>query len=146
MNNGAENARPQGARILIIEDDPDSRVSLQELLQLWGYRVSAAADGADGIKAALSENPEVILVDIGIPGPDGYEVARRLTDGGAQPRPVLVALTGWARDEDRKRGLQAGFDAYLAKPVDADELREILEFALRKGDGVDKPEDDNNKD
>jgi CheY-like chemotaxis protein len=118
--------------VLIIEDDPDSRVALRELLELWEYQVDVAEDGHEGLRVAETEHPSIVLIDIGIPGLDGYEVARHLNAEAPETRPVLVALTGWAREEDRKRGLEAGFDAYLTKPVDADDLKDLLAFATRE--------------
>ena len=111
--------------ILIIEDHADARSTLQQLLTLLGHRVEAAADGVRGVEAALAGRPNVALVDIGLPGLDGLEVARRLRAGlGAAV--LLVALTGHASEDDRRVSLEAGFDAYLPKPVDLGALKELL--------------------
>ncbi|HZR07404.1 MAG TPA: ATP-binding protein, partial [Myxococcales bacterium] len=113
-------------RLLLIEDNPDIGETLRDLLQLLGHRVELAADGLRGVQLALAIRPDVALVDIGLPGIDGYEVARRLraTDAGKQI--LLVALTGYGRPEDRDRSLAAGFDAHLVKPVDPDELNALI--------------------
>ena len=121
-------AGPVRARdILIVEDNADARQTLRTLLELAGHRVRTASDGAEGLEAALAAPPEIALVDIGLPALDGYEVARRIraaTNGGK--RPVLVALTGYGLDEDRRRAFAAGFDVYLVKPVDEDALEKLL--------------------
>ncbi|MDR2877816.1 MAG: response regulator [Chromatiales bacterium] len=115
-----------GRHILIIEDNADSRVMLGELLKLWGHWPDLAADGHAGIEAAERMLPDVALIDIGLPGIDGYEVARqiRALPGGAST--YLVALTGYGQPDDRRRCLEAGFDAHLIKPVKMEELLRVL--------------------
>ncbi len=119
---------PQTARkrLLLIEDNPDIGETLRDLLQIFGHRVDLAGDGLRGVQLALATKPDAALVDIGLPGIDGYEVARRLraTDPGKQI--LLVALTGYGRPEDRDRALESGFDAHLVKPVDPEELNALL--------------------
>jgi len=112
--------------ILVIEDNDDARESLRRLLELTGHRVSAAADGAAGLTAALLSKPEVVLVDVGLPKMDGYEVAQRIRATAGDWRPFLVALTGYGLPEDRSRALEAGFDAHLVKPVDHAALEGLL--------------------
>jgi signal transduction histidine kinase/ActR/RegA family two-component response regulator len=109
-------------RILVVEDQADARRVLQRLLQLWGHDVEAAEDGVIGLERALQFKPEIALIDVGLPGLDGYELARRLraTPGGGPIR--LVALTGYGQPEDRDRAYDAGFDLHLVKPVDRDQL------------------------
>jgi CheY-like chemotaxis protein len=111
--------------ILIIEDNPDARDALRLLLELDGHVVEAAGEGAEGLQIAQAKNPDIALVDIGLPGLDGFEVARRLRAGGGR-RPVLVALTGYGQPEDRRRATEAGFDALLVKPVDPSTLTSLL--------------------
>jgi len=111
-------------RVVLIEDNPDSALTLRDLLELEGHAVVVAPDGARGIEAALSAAPDVVLCDVGLPDLDGYEVARRLRAGGSRSR--LVALTGYASPEDVERARAAGFDDHLAKPPDLGRLASIL--------------------
>jgi signal transduction histidine kinase/CheY-like chemotaxis protein len=111
--------------ILIVEDGPDNRETLQELLEALGHTVHVAVDGVEGVDVALSVRPEVALVDIGLPRLDGFEVARRVR--AALGRQIfLVALTGYGQPEDRTRAAVAGFDAHLTKPMDLDALERLL--------------------
>jgi CheY-like chemotaxis protein len=120
---GPDKAAPQ--HILIVEDNPDGRESLATLLRLMGHQVSVAADGIAGLTLARAERPSVALIDIGLPGLDGYEVVRQLrAELGATM--FLVAVSGHTQPADQQRALQAGFDAYLTKPVDVDVLHQTL--------------------
>jgi CheY-like chemotaxis protein len=112
-------------RVLVVEDSPDTRESLRVLLQMWGHPVEVAADGLLGVAKALAWRPEAVIVDIGLPGIDGYEVARRLR-AASGPAVQLIALTAYGRPEDRAQALQAGFDVHLVKPVEVDTLRRLL--------------------
>jgi CheY-like chemotaxis protein len=112
-------------RILVVEDSDDAREVLTELLELAGHQVVAVADGLTAVQHASLLAPDVVLVDIGLPGIDGFEVARRLRQALGQA-PFLVALTGHARDEDREEALAAGFDLHLVKPVDVARLERIV--------------------
>jgi len=111
-------------KILIVEDNSDARQALRVLLELAGCTVHEAEDGSAGIEAALRLQLDLILLDIGLPRLDGYEVARRLK--AAKPAIRLVALTGYGREEDRMRAAEAGFDAYLVKPVDIERLLTVM--------------------
>jgi two-component system, sensor histidine kinase len=111
--------------VLLIEDNADAREALRVLLELDGYDVEAAGDGPQGLEIARAKKPAVALIDIGLPGIDGYEVARRLR-ALSGPRSFLVALTGYSDPEDRHRAEEAGFDAHVVKPVDPDELTRLL--------------------
>ncbi len=123
-------AAPCPARtVLIVEDEADIRRSLQTLLEMDGYRVCVAADGAAALAALGSREvdpPDVALVDIGLPGMDGYEVARQVVSRFPGRRPFLVALTGYGQDGDRQEALAAGFDAHLTKPFSPDDLLRVL--------------------
>jgi signal transduction histidine kinase len=110
--------------VLVIEDNDDARDALVQLLELAGHRVHAVGDGAHGLASALHAPPEIVLVDIGLPGLDGYEVARRLRS--AHPQILLVAVTGYGLDDDRARALAAGFDVHLVKPLDLAALQAVL--------------------
>jgi CheY-like chemotaxis protein len=107
--------------VLIVEDNADGRETLRTLLEAWGHQVEVAADGLEGIQKALAGQPQVALVDIGLPLLDGYQVAEQLRAilGHAV---FLVACTAYGRPEDRQRAFKAGFDVHLTKPVDLDEL------------------------
>lgn len=115
-----------GRRILLVEDHADSRQLVRELLEADGHTVFEAKDGPSGLAKARELRPDVVLLDIGLPGLDGYAVARalRASDEGRGPR--LIALTGYGLKEDRARALQAGFDEHVVKPVDIVRLREVL--------------------
>jgi len=114
-----------GRSILIIEDNSDARDALRVLLELDGHAVEAAGEGQEALELARTKDPDIALVDIGLPGIDGYEVARRVRARDAR-RPVLIALTGYGQPEDRRRATEAGFDEVLVKPVDPTALTELL--------------------
>jgi CheY-like chemotaxis protein len=119
---------PASARarsVLVVEDNDDAREMLETLLQVMGHRVETARDGVEGLDKALAIAPDVAFVDLGLPGIDGFEVARRLRGAGDQ-RTFLVALTGYGAREDRDRALAAGFDAHATKPIDATQLANLL--------------------
>ena len=111
--------------VLVIEDNDDARMALVALLELDGYVVEPAADGPAGFEVIRAKCPDAALIDIGLPGVDGYEVAKRIC-AMPGPRPFLVALTGYGEAEDRRRAVEAGFDAHLVKPVDPTELTALL--------------------
>jgi signal transduction histidine kinase len=113
-------------RVLVIEDNPDAREALQMLLELEGHEVETAADGAVGVELAGRFHPDLVLLDIGLPGENGYEVARRFAAHPARSRMRLVALTGYGQESDRRRSREAGFDLHLVKPLELARLRELL--------------------
>jgi CheY-like chemotaxis protein len=113
-----------GRSILVVEDNADARDALCVLLELEGYVVEAAEEGHQAIEITRAKDPDIALVDIGLPGIDGYEVARRVRAQGR--RPVLIALTGYGQPEDRRRATEAGFDEVLVKPVDPNALTALL--------------------
>jgi PAS domain S-box-containing protein len=119
-----------GRRILIVEDNKDSREMLRVLLELGGHEVHEASDGPGGLEALGRVRPDVALVDVGLPGFDGYELARRARAGGQQL--LLVALTGYGLPEDHRRSREAGFDAHLVKPVEARALQAVIASADRR--------------
>jgi signal transduction histidine kinase/ActR/RegA family two-component response regulator len=128
---GTETASPAAARhVLVIEDNADAREMLRMALELDGHRVETASDGTSGVEVALRTTPDLVLVDIGLPGLDGYAVARRLR-AALGHRVTLVALTGYGQSEDRRRTSEAGFDAHLVKPVDPDALSRALATGFR---------------
>ena len=113
-------------RVLVADDNADAAESLAMLLRALGNEVSVACDGVEAVQAARDFRPHVVLLDIGMPRLDGYGAAREIRRQplGAQIR--LVALTGWAQEEDRRRARDAGFDAHLVKPAELDALRRVL--------------------
>src|SRR5438309_2154299 len=112
-------------RVLVIEDNRDSRESLCWLLELAGFEVRTAADGLEGVQTVLRWRPEAAVVDIGLPGLNGYEVARRVRASvGRQVR--LLALTGYGQASDRQQALEAGFDLHMVKPAEAETLLDWL--------------------
>jgi signal transduction histidine kinase/CheY-like chemotaxis protein len=112
--------------ILIIEDNADVRSMLKTLLEFAGHRVEIAGDGLKGVEMIQTEHPDVALVDIGLPGLNGYDLARTIRAENDCQDVFLVALTGYSQPSDRQRALSSGFDAHLAKPVDLEQLRQIL--------------------
>jgi CheY-like chemotaxis protein len=117
-----------GPPILVVDDNRDAADSLALLVQLWGFRPVVAYDGRAAAEAVAADGrpPVAALIDLGLPGLDGYEVARRLR---ADPRcagAVLIAVTGYGRPEDRQRSREAGFDHHVLKPCDPQELRQLL--------------------
>jgi len=118
-------ARQSARRILLVEDNSDVREGLKTLLEEEGHEVRTAGDGIEGVELALAHQPEVALVDIGLPRLDGYAVARSLREA-LGPHVLLVALTGYGLPEDRRRALESGFDAHLTKPVTLSVILELL--------------------
>jgi PAS domain S-box-containing protein len=130
-----EELAPPGApgfaprKILVVEDNVDAAETLCDLLRAWGHQVQAALDGPTALRAASAFHPEVVLCDIGMPGMDGYEVARRLRAQQAADAPLLVAVTGYGQAEDLRRSAEAGFDHHFVKPVDPEGLLRLLSAA-----------------
>ena len=109
-----------------IDDNRDSAESLALLLRLEGHELHEAYDGAEAITLAERHRPDAIVLDIGLPGINGYEACRRIRELRPEYDPLIVALTGWGQEDDRRRSADAGFDAHLVKPVDVEELRRLL--------------------
>lgn len=122
---GASGATP-GRRVLVVDDNRDAATSMAMLLQLSGHQTEVAHDGASAIQTAASFLPDVILLDIGLPSMDGYEVARRVRAESWGKTVRLFAVTGWGQQEDRARSQAAGFDGHLVKPVDHAMLLKLL--------------------
>jgi PAS domain S-box-containing protein len=113
-------------RVLVVDDSPDAADSLAMLLRLEGQEVRVAYDGPTALGLARDFRPRLVLLDIGLPGMDGYEVARRLRQQPGLGGVVLVALTGWGQEEDRRKSQEAGFDHHLVKPAGLEELQQLL--------------------
>ncbi len=114
-----------GRRILIVEDNNDVRESLRLVLEMAGHKILEADSGLSGVASAIANRPDVALIDIGLPGIDRYEVARRIRSASEAHGMLLIALTGYGLPEDRVRAEDAGFDAHLVKPVDLNRLDEL---------------------
>jgi CheY-like chemotaxis protein len=113
-------------RILVVDDNYDQAKTMNMLLSLMGHEICLAHDGPGAIEAAISFQPDVALIDIGLPGMNGYDVARRLREMPQFQDTVLVAQTGWGQEEDRLRSIEAGFDHHVVKPANLDLLQEII--------------------
>jgi PAS domain S-box-containing protein len=122
VKSGARN----GVKVLVVEDNVDAAHSLAMVLGLGGYQVSVQHTGLKGLETALADKPHVAIVDIGLPELDGWQIARRLRNQLGEKRPVLIALSGYGDEEDRKKSTQAGFNHHLTKPVSPDELLALL--------------------
>lgn len=115
----------QFRHILVVDDDDNVRKALRQILELDGHRVEVARDGPEGVALMLATSPEVAFIDIGLPGIDGHEVARRIRAALGR-RVLLVAFTAHGREQDRRRSSEAGFDAHLVKPVSYEDLTRVL--------------------
>ena len=127
--------RPAGDRldILVVDDNRDSAVTLARLLRLQGHGVQAAHDGPEALRLLAHYRPRLILLDLGLPGMSGYDVARRIRESTELRGVTLVALTGWGQEEDRRRTREAGFDHHMVKPADPDELDRIVRGVKVRG-------------
>jgi CheY-like chemotaxis protein len=112
-------------RVLVVDDNEDAVRSLAILLELSGYEVRLAKDGYEALDVAQQFNPHAVVLDIGLPGMNGYETARKLRERSDRSM-LLVALSGYGQDRDRERSREAGFDHHLLKPVDVDALQKVL--------------------
>jgi len=115
-----------GKRILVIEDHEENRRLLRDLLTSFGYELIEAVTGEEGLVVAKAEGPDLILMDIQLPGIDGYEIARRVRSTLPGRTIRLIAVTGYGRAEDRAAVMKAGFDAHVVKPMNPDELVRLL--------------------
>jgi len=121
-----------GCRVLVVDDSKDAAAMLAMLLEASGHDVRMAHDGPTALKATIDDRPDVVLLDIGLPGLDGFEVAKRIRQQPALKHIVLVAVTGYGQESDRERSHDAGFDYHLIKPADFDKLQEILATVSEK--------------
>jgi len=122
VNSQPEPVAVRPKRILIIDDNADASEALAMLLANEGHEVETCLDGVSGISAAATFSPDVVLLDIGLPDMDGYEVSRRLRESGSNRNVILVAVTGYGLPSDHLRSAEAGFDHHLTKPVDYEAL------------------------
>jgi PAS domain S-box-containing protein len=126
-------SRVPGRRVLVVDDNVDGAESLARVLQIFGHETRTAHSGPEALDAARPFKPEVVLLDIGLPGMNGYEVAKRLRAEPALSAAVLIALTGWGSEENRRQSREAGFDFHLTKPVEVSAIENILAGALPGG-------------
>ncbi|HEY6003427.1 MAG TPA: response regulator [Anaeromyxobacter sp.] len=130
-------------RVLVVEDHPDVAATMADALELLGYSVRVARDADEGIRACLESPPDVALLDIGLPGRSGYDLAREIRARLPHEMIGLVAVTGYGQEDDRRRAVEAGIDRHLVKPVELDELKEVIErLAFQEPperDGAGKP-------
>ena len=126
-------------RVLVVEDDTESLRLMGALLALWGYQPRLTPDGPAGLAAASTEMPDVALLDLGLPGMDGYEVAQKLRAAPGGTAILIVAVTAFRGETHRDRAFECGFDKYLMKPVDIETLRLVLAEAPRVH-GLDAPD------
>jgi CheY-like chemotaxis protein len=115
-----------GLRILVVDDNTDAAESLRMLLSVFGHQVEIAHDGQRALATAQTQKPQLVFLDIGLPGMDGYEVARRLRSDAGLADSKLIALSGYGTEADQKRSREAGFNRHLVKPVDPGELPAII--------------------
>jgi CheY-like chemotaxis protein len=113
-------------RVLIVDDNRDAAVTLGELLEIWGLDVRVVHSGQEGLAAAEQLDPHLVLLDIGLPGMDGYTVARHLRSADDTAGCVIAAVTGYGQDSDRQRSREAGIDHHLVKPVSLADLKRLL--------------------
>jgi CheY-like chemotaxis protein/two-component sensor histidine kinase len=124
-----------GLRVMVIDDNRDSADSACDVLRLLGNRVQCAYDGKTGVAAAALFKPHMILLDLAMPGMDGYETRRELRGHPGSARSFLVAMTGFGNEDDKRRTREAGFDAHLTKPVELDALMALLN-EVRRSEGI----------
>jgi CheY-like chemotaxis protein len=116
--------------VLVVDDNPDITETMTLLLQAWGYRTLSATDGEAGLALAEAQRPDIVLMDIGMPRMDGYEMARRIRALPGGKAMTLIAVSGWGQAGDLARSREAGIDEHLLKPVDPARLREVLERSV----------------
>jgi CheY-like chemotaxis protein len=134
---GAANASAvRRGRVLVVDDNRDAAESLSLVLGFAGYEVMTAFNGMEALETGARERPEAALIDIGMPGMSGHEVARRIRLEAWGKHAVLVALTGWGQDSDKQLAIAAGFDEHMTKPVDPGDVEELLGSLLRKKSGA----------
>ena len=127
MQKVAQSAPASRRRLLVVDDHRESADTLAMLLTVMGHEVEKVYDGQAAIELAARTHPDAVLLDIGLPVMNGYEVARALRNAPESSRMVLIAISGYGQDEDRRRSREAGFDHHLVKPVEPAELARIID-------------------
>jgi CheY-like chemotaxis protein len=118
--------------VLVVDDNQDSAQSMAALLEIDGHLTRTAGDGVEALRIADTWQPDAFLLDIGLPGLNGYEVARQIRERPWGEHVLLIALTGWGEEEKRRRSLDAGFDGHLVKPADYDSIVRLLNGSDRR--------------
>jgi CheY-like chemotaxis protein len=113
-------------RILVVDDNHDAADSLAKLIRSFGHEAKAVYDGHAALKEATAFQPDMALVDIGMPGIDGYQTVAELRQRRGNVHLIVVAVTAWTREEDKRRAYDSGFDLHVAKPVSVEKLKELL--------------------
>ena len=127
-------------RILVVDDDQDTADSLATILRMAGHGVSTARSGCAALEAFEADEPDVMLLDLAMPGMDGFEVARQVRTRGCGPRIFLIAVSGFGRDEDRRQSAEAGIDIHLIKPACPEVLLDLLaQYSLTRGGDASTP-------
>jgi CheY-like chemotaxis protein len=122
-------------RILVVDDNRDAATSLAGLLEMYGNEVQIAHDGVAAVEKAAATEPDVILLDIGMPRMNGYDACCAIREQPWGKDIVIVALTGWGQEEDRRKSREAGFDSHLVKPVDLSALMKLLAAEAKSENG-----------
>jgi CheY-like chemotaxis protein len=128
------NEKPKSRRVLVVDDNIDAALTVAEILGILGNEVTVSHDGLVAVAVAAEMKPDVILLDIGLPGIDGYEAARRIRAQENARHIRLIAITGWGQEKDRQRASEAGFDDHWVKPVSLDQLRKISSQSMSDRD------------
>ena len=131
MTDGPRAATLRGSRILVVDDNEDSADTLGMMLRLKGNEIRIAHDGIEAVEVAETFRPELVLLDIGLPKLNGYDVARRIRRQSWGRDTILVALTGWGQDEDKRRAQEAGFNYHFVKPMELAALERLLARPLK---------------
>jgi CheY-like chemotaxis protein len=118
---------PRACRILVVDDNKDAAETLAELLRMLGNEVAVALDGSSAVERVAQFGPDVVLLDIGLPDMNGYEIAQRLKAEPALEGTMLVAVTGYGMEEDRRRAARSGFEHHFTKPIDLRTLQRLLQ-------------------
>jgi CheY-like chemotaxis protein len=119
-------ALARGLSILVVDDNRDSAETITLMVEMWGHAARTVHDGPAAVDACLQFRPDVVLLDIGLPGMNGFEVARRLREQEGMDNLLLVAMTGYGQEEDRQLSREAGFNHHMVKPIEPAELRALL--------------------
>lgn len=128
----ARKATAVAARVLVVDDNVDSAETLGVLLRIYGHEVHVVHDGFQALDDLDAFHPDVAILDIGMPEMNGYTVARRMRERLGDATPLLIAVTGWGQEEDRRRSKAAGFDHHFVKPVDPAALAAVIAARARK--------------